>query len=301
MHVINGYVIPGPDGPIPGMGFEGRREGIDDFRYIQLLEARLEAVDSRAAAAEEARLWLDGLRQIIVAEAVEGVFASGQQHLWELDWVEPSPHIGPNEYATLRDTAAGFILRLPAVPGELNLPSNTRQFRPSGWEGETFVDKQVSKIILAMQRGSEAKQRAAATALTFKKFHDDELPALLQALVSLLEKPAVRMPALQAISVVGPNAVVPALEKQLQSEDPVVRCSALFTLESIGPGAIAALATGLQDPFLMNKAFAAECLGRFGPAAARALPALEAAAKSSNEAIVRTMRQSMELIRQGAN
>ena len=36
---ILGLIIPSQAGPIPGVGYEGRREGIDDYRYLQLLES----------------------------------------------------------------------------------------------------------------------------------------------------------------------------------------------------------------------------------------------------------------------
>ena len=72
------------------------------------------------------------------------------------------------------------------------------------------------------------------------------------------------MPALQAIRTLGPSAVtaVPMVQRQLKATDPMVRCNALLVLESIGPSSVAALITGLKDPFLMNKALAAKCLGR---------------------------------------
>jgi hypothetical protein len=303
MHVINGYIIPGPNGPISSMGFEGRREGIDDFRYLQLLEARLKATDVNSVTAREARNWLDGLKKIIHDEAIQGVFSSGHQYLWELDWVEPSPNFKPVEYAALRDKAASFIVQLAAAPNEINLPPTIREFPPSGWEGETFEKESIDAIVLAMQQGSESEQRAAATALFFKKPSEKEIPRIVQVLPALLEQPEVRMPVLQAIRTLGPNAgaTVPIIKKLLKDEeDPLVRCNALLALGSIGPDAVDALIIGLEDPFHMNKSLAAECLARLGTAAAKALPALEAAADSPNESISARMRSSMNLIREGS-
>jgi hypothetical protein len=225
MHVINGYIIPGPNGPISSMGFEGRREGIDDFRYLQLLEARLKATDVNSVTAREARNWLDGLKKIIHDEAIQGVFSSGHQHLWELDWVEPSPNFNPVEYAALRDKAASFIVQLAAAPNEINLPPTIREFPPSGWEGETFEKESIDAIVLAMQQGSESEQRAAATALFFKKPSEKEIPRIVQVFTALLEQPEVRMPVLQAIRTLGPNAgaTVPIIKKLLKDEeDPLV-------------------------------------------------------------------------------
>jgi hypothetical protein len=305
MHVINGYVIPGPNGPIPGMGFEGRREGIDDYRYLQLLEARLAAADPNLAAAKEASLWLDSLKQQIVAESLEGVYASGYQHLWELDWAEPSPNIGPAQYASLRDTAVGFILQLSEAPGELNPPRADREFIASGWEGEDFLDKSAGEIGLALQHGSSALQRAAATALTVVEIDDDGVQEVVPALIALLEKPDVRMPAINALGTIGPRAAaaVPALERVLEAEDPTVRCSSLLTLHEMGPAGVDGLILGLQDPFLMNKLTAADCLQKIGPAAAKALPALEAAKNSpnENEYVARTMQGAIDVIHKASN
>jgi hypothetical protein len=305
MHVINGYVIPGPNGPIPGMGFEGRREGIDDYRYLQLLEARLAAADPNLAAAKEASLWLDSLKQQIVAESLEGVYASGYQHGWELDWVEPSPNIGPTQYASLRDTAAGFILQLSEAPGELNPPRADREFIASGWEGEDFLDKSAGEIGLALQHGSSSLQRAAATALIVVEIDDDGVQEVVPALIALVEKPDVCLPAINALGAIGPRAAmaVPALERGLENPDPIVRCGSLLALHEMGPAGVDGLILGLQDPFLMNKTTAADCLQRIGPAAVKALPALEAAKNSpnENEHVARTMQGAIDAIHKASN
>ena len=303
MHVINGYVIPGPDGPIPGMGFEGRREGIDDYRYLQLLEARLAAADPNLSAAKEASLWLDILKQQIVAEALEGVYASGSQHIWELDWVEPSPNIGPAQYASLRDTAARFILQLSEASGELNPPPVDREFIASGWEGEDFLDKSAGEIGLALQHGSSALQRAAATALVVVEIDDDGVQEVVPALIALVEKPDVRLPAINALGAIGPRAAmaVPALERGLENPDPIVRCGSLLALHEMGPAGVDGLILGLQDPFLMNKTTAADCLQRMGPAAAKALPALKAAKNSPNVQVTRTMQGAIDAIHKASN
>ncbi|MAE67694.1 MAG: hypothetical protein CMJ18_25855 [Phycisphaeraceae bacterium] len=58
------YCLPGRDGPIPSLGWEAYREGINDGRYIATLEeaaARAEATDDRAMreAASAARTYLE--------------------------------------------------------------------------------------------------------------------------------------------------------------------------------------------------------------------------------------------------
>jgi hypothetical protein len=301
--MVNGFALPGPNGPIPGIGLEGRREGIDDYRYLQLLEARLSPTDSTSQVAREARRWLDGLKQQLRAEANRGVFASGYQHLWELDWVEPSTDFNPVEYAAIRDTSAKYIVQLEAAPGELNQPEHRRELPSSGWEGETFEDSSLPVSIAAMQHGTVSERRAATISLIFKEISEDELPAVIEALVETLKQREVRFPALRAISALGPKAsgAMRAIKEQLKAKDPMVRCAALLALESIGPDAVDALISGLEDPFLMNSALAAECLARMGPDAASALPALKAASQSPNEAVRNKILSSIEKIRQGKN
>jgi len=113
----------------------------------------------------------------------------------------------------------------------------------------------------------------------------------------------VRLPAINALGAIGPRAAaaVPALERVLEAEDPTVRCSSLLTLHEMGPAGVDGLILGLQDPFLMNKLTAADCLQQIGPAAAKALPALEAAKNSPNEHVARTMQGAIDAIHKASN
>jgi hypothetical protein len=42
----NCYVLPGPGGNIPTLGWEARREGIDDYRYLQALREAVRAAEA---------------------------------------------------------------------------------------------------------------------------------------------------------------------------------------------------------------------------------------------------------------
>ena len=60
------YCLPGPDGPLPSLGWEGYREGIDDSRYVATLESAIsEAGKSEDASlrqeAQDAKTYLDKL------------------------------------------------------------------------------------------------------------------------------------------------------------------------------------------------------------------------------------------------
>ena len=152
--MVNSYVIPGPDGPIPGVGFEGRREGIDDYRYLQLLEARVAAAGATSAVAKDAAGWLANLKQRIETAAIRGLFGTSYQYLWEMDWIDPHPDIEPLEYNDIRETAARYIAQLPPAAGEANAPPSAdtpRQFPVSGWEGEPFHNRSLDECVRALE------------------------------------------------------------------------------------------------------------------------------------------------------
>ena len=297
--MINSYIAPGPDGPIPGVGFEGRREGVDDYRYLQLLEARVAAAGPTSAVAKDASGWLANLRQRIETAAIRGLFGVSYQNVWELDWIDPHPDIDPLEYNDIRETAARYISQLPAAAGEANAPPKAgavRQFPVSGWEGESFHDRSLDECLRALQKGSVADQRAAANAMLFKdvdSIDPDRLAPWIETLAGLLEEPDVRMPAMRVLRNFGPKAVpaTDALKRQLAAEDPYIRCGAILALESMGTAAIDALILGVEDPFPMNSAVAAECLARIGPDAAGAIPTLKKAVTSS---IIRGHKQALQ-------
>ena len=296
--MINSYILPGPDGPIPGVGFEGRREGVDDYRYLQLLEARVAAARPTSAVAMEASGWLADLRGRIETAAIRGIFGTGYQYLWELDWIDPQPDIDPLEYRDIRQTAARYISQLPAAPGESNAPPSeaARQFPASGWEGEPFHDRSLDECLGALKKGSIADRRAAACALFFKDvdaLNPGSLTAFIETLARLLEEPEVRIPAMRALRVFGPNAApaLEALKGQLNAVDPYVRCGALLAMESMGEIAIEGLMMGLDDPFPLNSVLAAYCLNRMGPDAAQAIPALK---KAMASAVLRGKKQQFQ-------
>ena len=64
-----GYAVPSPDDPltlIPTRHWEAYREGIDDLRYLALLESLIDKAKSKApAAAKRARAWLGELRSYL--------------------------------------------------------------------------------------------------------------------------------------------------------------------------------------------------------------------------------------------
>ena len=79
-HFYNGgrFVLPGPDGPLPTLAYEGAREGIDDMRYVYTLEQAMtkagegEALDQAKALLEEIKKDTPGYRDWVLRYADMG-------------------------------------------------------------------------------------------------------------------------------------------------------------------------------------------------------------------------------------
>ena len=94
------------------------------------------------------------LKDRIQTAAIQGLYGTGLQYQWELDWVDPLPEIEPLEYHQIRMTAVRYISQLPEAPGESNPPISAaaRQFPSSGWEGEPFADRSLEECIEALEK-----------------------------------------------------------------------------------------------------------------------------------------------------
>jgi len=106
-------VLPGPDGPIDTIGLELRREGIDDFRYCELLDRLIEAKgaapDAKAkAAVANAQKLRDQIRQRFRPDAFSDM-AGG--HIWIHDY-RPQPELSLSEYDRLRRALAEACVAL---------------------------------------------------------------------------------------------------------------------------------------------------------------------------------------------
>lgn len=231
-----GHVLPSPVGPIPGVGFEGRREGVDDVRYLQLLEARLAAADANDPVAGAAERWLDQLR----AESPSDGFLP--THSFSADWMDPHPGFAASDYDSIRARAAVFIQQLPPAPGEENdEPATAQLLDPIQLESIVFEKARLQECIAALRSGTIKEKRQAASALALR----DPMIAssALAALVELLEDPAARVVALRALAHLGSAAVLalPQLERLLDCEDAFIRVGATYVLTRIGPPAASVL------------------------------------------------------------
>lgn len=282
---VMGFILPGPDGPIPGVGYEMRREGIDDYRYLQLLEARIAAANAEDAGKLAAEKWLSSLKTQIEVAALRGSMLDFVA-IWDLDWLNPNPNFAASKYAAVRDAAADFILQLPPAPGELNTAPEARNLPVSGLEGDAFAVESLAACINVLRSGTIAEQRAAICAVALKSVTERSSISAesIESLGVAAETPETRIPALRALRTLGPAALsaIPTVKAQLNHADPFVRMHAVLTLDAMGPKAIDPIVESLADAFPGVSRLAAEALGRKGRGAASALPALEQALQSAN-------------------
>jgi hypothetical protein len=103
------YVLPTAEGNLPTLGWEGRREGIDDYRYLQTLRAAMDAAKPKqrqiVAAAQK---FLDSAAKRLVAPK-RPLPASNSDRNYGLVM---HPGIGPEDYDAIRAQAAEFIIKL---------------------------------------------------------------------------------------------------------------------------------------------------------------------------------------------
>ena len=240
-----GYAIASPAGPVPGVGWEGRREGVDDIRYLQLLEARVAAVGTDDPLAREAARWLESLR--VRSQTTD--FHPSRYNAWGADFMDPHKGLSPGDYDAIRAKAAAFVVELPAAPGELNVePDDWVRMDAKPLEADGFAEASLAECLAALESGSVGEKRAAAGALAMRE--GGETVAARELLTELLDDPEVRMPALRALGNMGAGAApaIPALCKLLADKDTFVRMGASYALTRIGREAEEALALVAKDP-----------------------------------------------------
>jgi HEAT repeat protein len=266
---------PDSNEPMSHMGWEGRREGVDDYRYLQMVEDLVKAKTPDPSAIE-AGAWLESLRVRLTR-----------------------PHINPHEvqaghpldieeYDAIRTTAADYIQKL----GPLVDPKESRVVMRLKDEAAAFRGKSLNQCVAGLNGFDASQRRAAAWALF--ELGSRAAPAT-PALIRLLDDPEVRFPALHALDAIGP-AAYPAASKiasLLSHRDAFVRQGATFALaglarprnwdedihgyaaEEVSPYAhtvVPPLRQALRDSHEDVRWIAAFGLSRCGEAAAPALP-----------------------------
>jgi hypothetical protein len=103
------YVLPTPEGNMPTLGWEGRREGIDDYRYLQTLkEAIAAAPASKRSVAMAADRWLKGLR-VRLQPPPQQLRASNSDRNYGFVM---DAALQPDDYDSVRAQAAEYIMKL---------------------------------------------------------------------------------------------------------------------------------------------------------------------------------------------
>ena len=259
--------------PMPILGWEARREGVDDYRYLQLLEDAI-AANSDDLIAIEAAAWLESLRARVIVDPMS---------------VEPGTPLPLEAYEHIRDRASHYIQKLGAVEDEaVNAVPLTGLLDEAAPLREQTIEQCIDHL-----RSPDAKTRRAAAWSLFERG-----PAALPAtdtLAELLNDPQMRIVCLRAIEAIGPDAypAIPRVTALLSHPDPFVRIGATHTLGAIGafpktpprphevappaptpsaPAVAEALRAALRDDSAQVVDVAARYLSRLGPLAAAALP-----------------------------
>lgn len=236
----------GDDRPMPTTAWENRREGIDDYRYLQMLEDCIaENLDDPEAV--EAASWLEALRSRIL-DADPHIDYANRVPVNEV--THPLPL---EEFDLIRTRAAGYIQRFGPVPeSRIQWPRVTHLKD----EAKSLRNRSVEDCLAELASPDETRRRAAAWAL-FE--HGPEAASASKALARALDDPEVRIPALHALEAIGPKArsAVPQIARLLSHPDAFIRVGATFTLKSIATpaqkedsvsvGAVEALRAALWD------------------------------------------------------
>lgn len=267
------WVREGDERPMPTIGWETCRDGIDDYRYLQMLDDSIAANPGDVVAAE-AQSWLDSLRERLMGK---------DPHL-----AKAGNPLDLDEYDRIKSRAADYIEKLGPVPeGKMQV------FSPRGLKDEArlFRAKPVQQCLQGLKNDDPTLRRAAAWAL--HEMGPLAAPAT-QLLAGQLEDPEARMPALRALEAIGPKAfaAVPRISELLSHPDGYVRLGATFALVGIGspwpvegeaaPGdkptpsqaktVAESLRVVLKDELYWVPFPALDALARMGPAAKPALP-----------------------------
>ncbi len=264
---------PGGGGPMPTAGWETRREGVDDYRYFQMLEDCIEAGPERMLAVEAAA-WLEAVRQRCTMDPHQ---------------VKAGTPLALEGYDTIRARAADYIERLGAVSDSGLEPPPVTSLKD---EAKDFRDRSLEQCIAALTSFDVWRRRSAAWSLFERGV---EAAPATSALMGVLNQPEVRMVALHALEAIGPDAhtAVPGVAALLAHDDAFVRIGATHVLGAIGafaaedpgrgrppppdpaptaPLVVEPLRVALQDDCPDVAFIAAQMLRRLGPAAAPALP-----------------------------
>ena len=214
-HHRHSWFAPGSHEPMPLTAHEARREGIDDYRYLQMLEDRI-AANPDTQSARQATKWLMDLRVRLMPTVP--------------NLVEKGEPLALAEFDEIRERAAGYIEKLGPAPARAAIRPPAAHARD---EAAPFRGKPVAVCITGLGSGAASQRRSAATALYEL---GPKAVAAVEPLARVLDDAEVRLPALRALEAIGPDAfrAVPQIAKLLEHPDFHVRTAAVLTLAEIG-------------------------------------------------------------------
>ena len=284
------FVILESEGPDPLMAWEGRREGIDDYRYLMMLDALVERAEPDNAAAQQAGAWLDELRA-----RVDLTFFHGLAGWSRVDgpFCYPAPGLALEDYDRIRAQAADFCIQLGADELKRFAPKPYVRSRAAKWEAQPFERATVETCIAGLSDPDMQVRRAAAAALAERGAA--ALPAA-ERLRQLLTDPDVRLVAARALRSIGPDAegAADAIAVLFDEDDSYVRMIGALALGGLGEQSVSALRKALRDREPQVVKIAGHALADLGPAAAPAVPDLIPMIGHENEQVRRAAFKAVQ-------
>lgn len=213
-HHSHVWFEPGSEEPMPVTAWEARREGVDDYRYLQMVED-LTVAKADDPMAVEAASWLETLRARVLPI---------DPHL-----VEAGRPLAVEEYTSIREAASQFIGKLGPMPADRPAPRAVTRLKD---EAAGFRGKSVQQCIAGLSDQDAAQRRAAAWALC--EMGAEAAPAVT-ALTAALDDQEVRFPALHALEAIGAEAcaAAPSVASLLSDDDHFVRLAATYALAGV--------------------------------------------------------------------
>lgn len=107
------YVVPSPQGPVSTLGWEAKREDINDYRYLLTLSRRMDQAKRSSnrdtqQLGVEAQSVIDAMMAKIPVEVYTDIYHRGVDG----GFVNPLPVIEPDDYDQFLRTLAGWIIRI---------------------------------------------------------------------------------------------------------------------------------------------------------------------------------------------
>ena len=293
VHRSDNFVEIGADGPDPVLSWEGRREGVDDYRYLMLLEKLVTSAPAGNETAAEARAWLEELRAGVDRQLFHGFEGWMRNDGW---FAYPAPALELPDYDRIRQRAADYALALGAADLDTFAAVPHTRSRAPKWEAAPFENASMAACITALADTDSHVRRSAAAAIAER---GSAAGSAAPALRAALSDPAVRLVAMRALRALELEATDAALVCRellpiLEDADAFVRMNAALCLGGLGASAVPGLRVALRDSDPAVVKIAGHSLAATGPAGAAAVPELGRMIKSPQSAVQRSAFRAIE-------